>query len=98
MSARITIDRQAVANFCQRWHVAELGLFGSVLRDDFRADSDIDVFVTFEDGHTPGWEIVTMQDELSELFGRRVDLATKRALSPRLAPQILASAEVIFAA
>jgi predicted nucleotidyltransferase len=98
MPAHIPIDQQAIAAFCRKWHVTELGLFGSVLRDDFRPDSDVDVFVTFADGHTPGWEIVTMQDELAALFGRQVDLGTKRSLSPRLAPRILASSEVIFAA
>jgi predicted nucleotidyltransferase len=64
----------------------------------FRPDSDVDVFVTFAEGQTPCWEIVTMQDELAALFGRRVDLGAKRALSPRLASRILASAEVVFAA
>jgi predicted nucleotidyltransferase len=98
MPAHIPIDPRAIAEFCHKWHVTELGLFGSVLRDDFRPDSDVDVFVTFDEGHTPGWEIVTMQDELAALFGRRVDLGTKRSLSPRLAKRILASAEVIFAA
>jgi predicted nucleotidyltransferase len=98
MPAHIPIDRQTIAEFCHRWHVVELGLFGSVLRDDFRPDSDVDVFVTFAEGCTPGWEIVTMQDELASLLGRRVDLSTKRALSPRLAKRILATAEVIFAA
>ena len=98
MPAHIPIDHQAIADFCCRWRVTELGLYGSVLRDDFRPDSDVDVFVTFDEGHTPGWEIVTMQDELTALFGRRVDLGTKRSLSPRLARRILASSEVIFAA
>lgn len=98
MPARIAIDYQAIADFCRKWHVTELALFGSVLRDDFRPDSDVDVYVTFEDGHTPGWEIVDMRDELSAMLGRDVDLGTKRALSPRAAKRILASAEVIFAA
>jgi predicted nucleotidyltransferase len=75
-----------------------LGLFGSVLRDDFRPDSDVDVYVTFEEGYTPGWHIVTMRDELSAMFGRPVDLGTKRTLRPRIKDKVLATSKVIFAA
>ncbi|MBC7542261.1 MAG: nucleotidyltransferase domain-containing protein [Candidatus Sericytochromatia bacterium] len=60
MPARIPIDRQAIATFCRKWRVTELGLYGSVLREDFRPDSDVDVFVTFEGDDTPGLAIVDM--------------------------------------
>ena len=98
MPAHIPIDQQAIAAFCRKWRVTELGLYGSVLRDDFRPDSDIDVFVTFEGDYTPGLAIVDMSDELSFLLGRPVDLGTKRALHPRVRARVLASSEVIFAA
>lgn len=98
MPARIDIDKQAIADFCRKWHVTELALFGSVLRDDFRPDSDVDVYVTFEEGYSPGLYIVAMKDELEAMFGRPVDLGTKRSLSPRIKDKVLASSEVIFAA
>jgi uncharacterized protein len=68
-----------ITEFCRRWNVSELSLFGSVLREDFRADSDIDVLVTFAPGVT--WridELLEMKDELGRLFGRRVDLVERR--------------------
>lgn len=99
MTVQISIDQQAIAAFCRKWHVTELALFGSVVRDDFSPEtSDVDVLVTFEEDHSPGWAIVDMQDELSTLLGRPVDLGTKRALKPRIRDRVLASAEVIFAA
>lgn len=98
MSARIAIDQQAIADFCRCWHVKELALFGSVLRDDCGPDSDVDVLVTFEDGVSIGWGIVTMEDELSALFGRKVDLVTKKSLYHRLRDRILGEAAVQFVA
>lgn len=98
MPSRITIDKQAIADFCHKWHVTELALFGSVLRDDFGPDSDVDVLVTFEDGYSPGWFIVTMEDELGAMFGRKVDLVIKKALYHRIRDRVLAEAEVQFAA
>jgi predicted nucleotidyltransferase len=98
MPAHIPVDPHAIAAFCRKWRVTELGLYGSVLRDDFRPDSDVDVFVTFEGDFTPGLAIVDMSDELSALLGRTVDLGMKRALHPRVRARVLASSEVIFAA
>ena len=98
MSARIPIDSAVIADFCQKWHVTELALFGSVLRDDFRPDSDVDVLVTFEADYQIGFAISQMKRELSEVFGRPVDLGTKRSVKPRLRDSIVASAEVIYAA
>jgi predicted nucleotidyltransferase len=99
MPARIPIDQQSVGDFCRRWDVVELGLFGSVLRDDFRPDSDVDVFVTFQSDARPSlFDLAAMQDELSVIFGRRVDLGTKRSLKPSIKDDIIASAEVLFAA
>ena len=76
-----------------------LACFGSVLRDDFRPDSDIDVLVEFEAGHVPGWEIVSMEHELSLLLGgRRVDLLTPRFLNHRIRDQVLRDAVTLYVA
>ena len=103
MTARIAIPADGIAAFCERWQVTELALFGSVLRDDFGPDSDIDVLVSFEDSarHTL-FDMVRMEEELKTLFGREVDLAertgieTSRNYIRRKA--ILQSAETIYAA
>jgi hypothetical protein len=79
--ARIEIPEDKIADFCRRWKISELALFGSVLRDDFRADSDVDVLVTFaEDARWTLFDIVHMEDELKALFGREVDLSERRAV------------------
>jgi predicted nucleotidyltransferase len=92
----IDFDAAAVADFCRRHHIRELSLFGSILRDDFTDLSDVDVLVDFEDGHTPGWEIVDMKDELERLFRRRVDLLTMGGLRDLLRERILGSRRVIY--
>jgi predicted nucleotidyltransferase len=77
----ISIDAIALDAFCQRWGITELDLFGSVLRDDFRPDSDVDVLVTFEEGRRPTLlTLVQMEDELRQLFGRTVDLVLRRSV------------------
>ncbi len=79
--ARIEIPEDRIADFCRRWKINELALFGSVLRDDFRPDSDVDVLVTFaEDARWTLFDIVHMEDELEALFGREVDLSERRAV------------------
>jgi len=80
MGARIDIDRERVAEFCRRHHIRGLSLFGSVLRDDFRPDSDVDVLVEFEPGHVPGLAFFDMERELSEIIGRKVDLVTRQSV------------------
>ena len=65
---RLAITPNQLANFCQRWNVIELALFGSIVRDDFRSDSDIDMLITLSPNHTLGLEIITLRDELSEQF------------------------------
>ena len=93
----IPIPRDRIAKFCRRHHIRRLSLFGSVLRDDFGPDSDVDVLVEWEPGHTPGWDIVTIAEELEELFGgRKVDLINPKFLKPRLRDNILNSAEVQY--
>lgn len=100
LAARIPIDQKAIAAFCQRHHVRRLALFGSVLRDDFRADSDVDVLVEFEPEHVPGFiALHGLEEELAAMLGgHRVDLVTERFLNHRIRDRVLASAEVQFAA
>lgn len=98
MSARIRLDRAAIAAFCRKNHIRKLALFGSVLRGDFGPESDVDVLVEFDPGHTPGLAFFRMQDELTELLGRRVDLNTPGFLSRYFRDEVLAEAETIYAA
>ena len=79
--AHINLPKEEIAEFCKKWGVSEFSFFGSVLTDDFRPDSDIDVLVTFEDDakHTL-FDLVHMQDELKQIFGREVDLLTRRGV------------------
>ena len=78
----IEIPKGAIAAFCRRHHIRRLALFGSVLRQDFRPDSDVDVLVEFEPGHVPGLSFFEMEAELGRLLGRTVDLNTPNFLSP----------------
>jgi predicted nucleotidyltransferase len=94
----ITISRSEIAEFCRRHHIRRLALFGSVLHGDYRPDSDVDVLVEFEPGHTPGLRFFAMQDELSSLLGRRADLNTAQCLSKYFRDDVLAEAEVIYGA
>jgi hypothetical protein len=103
MQAKVSIPEEKSAFFCEKWLITELALFGSVLRDDFRPDSDIDVLVRFasQAEHTL-FDLVHMQEELRDLFGREVDLVERTAIEKSrnwLRRQaILGSAEVLYAA
>ena len=89
---------EAIREFCRRYPVRELALFGSVLRDDFRADSDIDMLVEFEPNAPVGMLMLArMQRELSEILHRKVDLVLKRGLKPAIRQSVLDSAQVIYA-
>jgi predicted nucleotidyltransferase len=94
--ARITVDQRRVAAFCRKHHIRRLSLFGSVLRDDFHPNSDVDVLVEFEAGHVPGLAFFAMEMELSEILGRQVDLNTPGFLSPYFRDQVLAEAEAQY--
>ena len=92
------VPRDEIADFCRRHHIRKLALFGSILRDDFRPDSDVDVLVEFEPGHVVGFGIIDMEEELSRLFGgHKVDMVREKYLNLRLRSRILASAEVQYA-
>lgn len=93
---RIPIPRDAINAFCQRWKISEFALLGSVLRDDFGSDSDVDVLVSFAPEAAYGlFDLVHMEDELREIFGRQVDLLTRRGVegmpNPRRRQAILYS-------
>ena len=92
------IPDDRIANFARRWKITELALFGSVLRDDFDADSDVDVLVSFDSAATWSlWDLTTMEDELSSLFGRKVDLVEKEGLrNPFRRQHILSGRKVIY--
>ena len=98
MPAQIDVPRKKLADFCRRNHIRRLAFFGSVLRDDFARESDVDALVEFEEGHVPGYALIRMQDELSEILdGRPVDLVTPKFLNPRIRDKVLAQAEVQYA-
>jgi len=103
MGARIPIDREKLADFCRRWKITEFALFGSVLREDFRPDSDVDVLVTFApDAEWSLFDDVDMEEELSVIFGRKVDLVSRRAVERSdnwiRRKAILSTAEPIYVA
>ena len=97
MVARIPINRRALESFCRRHHVRKLSLFGSVLRDDFGPESDVDVLVEFDPDRTPGFAMFDLQEELSGMLGRRVDLQTPGSLSRYFRDEVMATASVQYA-
>ena len=94
--AHIDIPHAQIADFCRRNHIRRLALFGSVLRDDFRPDSDVDVLVEFEPGKTPGFAFFDVEQELTQILGRRVDLRTPQELSKYFRDEVLAEAEEVY--
>jgi len=95
---RVAVDEAQLAAFCRRHHICRLSFFGSAVREDFGPDSDVDVLVEFASAHTPGLEIVNIEEELSRLLGgRRVDLVNPKYLNPRLKGRVLAEAELQYA-
>ena len=102
MKPRIPIDRERIADFCRRWRISEFALFGSVLSDGFGPESDVDVLVTFApDARWGLFDLVTMEDELRGIFGRDVDLVSRRGIESSRnylrREAILSSAEVVHA-
>ena len=93
MSAKVSVDQERLAEFCRQNGVRRLAIFGSALRDDFGPASDVDVLIEFEPGRTPGLRFFWMQEELSRLFDRIVDLHTPASLSRYFRSQVLAEAE-----
>jgi hypothetical protein len=99
LSERLKISITEIAEFCQRWHIIEFALFGSVLRDDFRSDSDIDVLVVYDPSYQLTLsDLLDMQEELAEKFGREVDLVEKNLINnPYRLAHILKTHQVIYA-
>ncbi len=96
---RLSVPIVEIKALCRKYHVRELALFGSVLRNDFGPTSDVDLLVEFEPEAAIGFVALSkMQRELADIFHRRVDLVPKRGLKPRIRQSVLDSAEVIYAA
>lgn len=103
MGTQIPVDRDEIAAFCRRWKITNLSFFGSVLRDDFRPDSDVDVLVSFApDAHWSLFDMVHMQQEIQNILGRKVDLVSRRAVEASRnyirRKAILSSTEVVYGA
>lgn len=96
MPAQIPIDSAKLQAFCRQHHIRKLSLFGSVLRDDFGPESDVDVLVEFDPNHVPGLAFFTMADELATILGRQVDLHTPGFLSPYIRDAVLTEAETHY--
>lgn len=94
---KVHIPQQQLAELCRQYHIRKLAFFGSVLRDDFTASSDVDVLVEFEEGHIPGLGFIDVQDDLSKLLGgREVDLVTPKFLNHRIKDRVLGEATVAY--
>ena len=93
---KFTVPQDEISKLCKKYHISRLSFFGSILSDSFDANSDIDVLVEFEDGHTPGLAFFAIQDELSKLLGRKVDLNTPQFLSPYFRDEVQRVAEVQY--
>jgi len=103
MSARIPLNQEKIAEFCKKWKITEFALFGSVLREDFRPDSDVDVLVSFaSDARWSLFDHIDIEEELSLMLGRNVDLVSRRAIERSenwiRRKAILTSAEPIYVA
>ena len=97
---KFTLPRKKIEEFCKRWSITEFSVFGSVLRDDFRPDSDIDVLVSIDPrAHIGLFELIDMKLELEKMFNRPVDLVEKEGLrNPYRRREILRTAQVVYAA
>lgn len=95
--SRLAVPRDELRRFCQRHHIRRLSFFGSVLGDDFGPDSDVDVLVEFDPEHVPGLAFFSMEDDLSAILGRPVDLGTPKLITRWMHASVLADAEVQYA-
>lgn len=93
----VALDGEKIAEFCRKHHIRKLSLFGSVLREDFSDDSDVDVLVEFDTEHIPGLAFFRMEKVLAQLLGRKVDLHTPGFLSSYFRGEVLAEAQVQYA-
>ena len=98
LASGIEVSPEALAAICSRRRIRELAVFGSAARGDMRPGSDVDILVEFEPGAHPGLDFFRIEEELSELFGRRVDLSRKSLLKSLVRPTALRDAVVLYAA
>ena len=100
VAARLRLNRETLARFCEKWKISELALFGSVLRDDFGPGSDVDILVTFTpDATWTLWDFSSVQSELAGIVGRTVDLVEKKAIrNPFIRREVIRTQVVIYAA
>jgi predicted nucleotidyltransferase len=96
VDTRFPISNRQLARFCRKHHIVKLSLFGSVLRDDFKPESDIDILVEFEHGYVPGFEIIKLEKELSHTLGRKVDLRTAADLSRYFRQEVIKEAKLKY--
>jgi predicted nucleotidyltransferase len=92
MDFEALLSSKILRDFCQKYHIRQLSFFGSIVRNDFGPQSDIDVLVEFEPDHIPGFDFFLMEAELSQLLGRKVDLQTLNFLSPEIRQSVLSEA------
>jgi hypothetical protein len=95
---RLRVQQKEIEAFCRKNHILRLALFGSVVREDFRPDSDVDVLVEFEPGHVPGLAFFRMQEDLTQLLGRSVDLNTAACISPLFRKEVFKEAQLLYVA
>ncbi len=94
----LKLPAEYLEEFCRKYHITRLSLFGSALRDDFKPESDIDILVQFEAGHVPGFiKLAGMELELGKMLGRKVDLRTAEDLSPYFRDEVVKQAKVEYA-
>lgn len=99
MSIRLSVPRDEIQSFCRRNQIRRLAFFGSVIRDDFTDDSDVDVIVEFDERARVGlFALAGMEDELSAILGRKVDLLTPKSISKYFRDKVLAEAEEVYVA
>ncbi len=97
MKLDISINEKEITVFCEKYHILSLSLFGSILTSSFHSTSDVDVLVQFDKRHIPTlFEIVDIEEELSNIVGRKVDLRTPNELSPYFKDEVLAQARVVY--
>ncbi len=96
MNRNLIIPKEKVAAFCREHHIRKLSVFGSALREDFGGDSDVDILVEFDKKHTPGFAFFGMEEDLSRLIGRKVDLNTPGFLSRYFGDKVIEEAEVQY--
>jgi predicted nucleotidyltransferase len=94
----IELPKKRIEEFCKRYHIKKLSLFGSALRDDFSPESDLDILVEFDPAHIPGFiRLAGMEIELTEILGRKVDMRTAQDLSRYFRDEVLNSSKVQYA-